>query len=84
MPLSARDEQVEQNRTLFISVHQHELERGAFDRLSNHSRVYKKYQNSIGSQCSRELDTNKYDLGVHITDEQMSKIKLRGYKFHKD
>jgi hypothetical protein len=31
-----------------------------------------------------ELDTNKYDLGVHISDEQMSEIKLRGDKFHKD
>jgi hypothetical protein len=31
-----------------------------------------------------QLDTNKYDLGVHITDEQMLKIKLRGDKFHKD
>ncbi|MDR1179969.1 MAG: ISAzo13 family transposase, partial [Spirochaetales bacterium] len=30
------------------------------------------------------LDTNKYDLGVHITDEQMSKIRLQGDKFHKD
>ncbi|MHB9293664.1 putative ISAzo13 family transposase ISAzo13 [Hollandina sp. SP2] len=33
-------------------------------------------------QC--QLDTNKYDLGVRITDEQMSEIKLRGYKFHKE
>jgi hypothetical protein len=31
-----------------------------------------------------QLDTNKYDLGVQITDEQMLEIKLRGYKFHKD
>jgi hypothetical protein len=31
-----------------------------------------------------QLDTNKYDLGVRITDEQMSEIKLRGDKFHKD
>jgi hypothetical protein len=36
----------------------------------------------LSVQC--QLDTNKYDLGVHITDEQMSEIKLRGYKFHKD
>jgi hypothetical protein len=31
-----------------------------------------------------QLDTNKYDLGVHITDEQMLEIKLHGDKFHKD
>jgi hypothetical protein len=31
-----------------------------------------------------QLDTNKYDLGVHITDEQMLEIKLQGDKFHKD
>jgi hypothetical protein len=31
-----------------------------------------------------QLGTNKYELGVHITDEQMVKIKLRGYKSHKD
>jgi hypothetical protein len=31
-----------------------------------------------------QLDTNKYDPGVPITDEQMSEIKLQGYKFHKD
>jgi hypothetical protein len=30
------------------------------------------------------LDNNKYELGVHITDEQMLKIILRGDKFHKD
>jgi hypothetical protein len=33
-------------------------------------------------QC--QLDMNKYDLGVQITDEQMFEIKLRGYKFHKE
>jgi hypothetical protein len=37
-----------------------------------------------GLSVQRQLDTNKYGLGVHITDEQMSKIKLRGGKFHKD
>ncbi|MDR2447337.1 MAG: hypothetical protein LBD58_08655 [Treponema sp.] len=31
-----------------------------------------------------QLDTNKYGLGVHITDEQMLEIKLRWCKFHKD
>jgi hypothetical protein len=36
----------------------------------------------LSVQC--QLDTNKYDLGVRITDEQMSEIKLRGYKFHKE
>jgi hypothetical protein len=36
----------------------------------------------LSVQC--QLDMNKYDLGVRITDEQMSEIKLRGYKFHKD
>jgi hypothetical protein len=30
------------------------------------------------------LDTNKYDLGVRISDEQMHDIKLLGNKFHKD
>jgi hypothetical protein len=36
----------------------------------------------LSVQC--QLDTNKYDLGVQITDEQMLEIKLRGDKFHKD
>jgi hypothetical protein len=36
----------------------------------------------LSVQC--QLDTNKYDLGIRITDEQMLEIKLRGYKFHKD
>jgi hypothetical protein len=30
------------------------------------------------------LDTDKYELGVRISDEQMLEIKLRGDKFHKD
>jgi hypothetical protein len=30
------------------------------------------------------LDTNKYELGVRISDEQMNEIKLLGDKFHKD
>jgi hypothetical protein len=30
------------------------------------------------------LDTNKYELGVRISDEQMREIKLLGNKFHKD
>jgi hypothetical protein len=30
------------------------------------------------------LDTNKYELGVRITDKQMLEIKLQGDKFHKD
>jgi hypothetical protein len=30
------------------------------------------------------LDTNKYDVGVRISDEQMHEIKLQGDKFHKD
>ncbi|MDR0690022.1 MAG: ISAzo13 family transposase, partial [Spirochaetaceae bacterium] len=30
------------------------------------------------------LDTNKYELGVHISDEQMLEINLLGNKFHKD
>jgi hypothetical protein len=51
MPLSAWDKQVEQNRTLFISVYQHELERGAFDKLSNDCGFDKKYQNPEGSKC---------------------------------
>jgi hypothetical protein len=41
-----------------------------------------KTRTGLSVQC--QLDTNKYDLGVHITDEQMSEIKLRGFKFHKD
>jgi hypothetical protein len=36
----------------------------------------------LSVQC--QLDTNKYELGVRITDEQMLEIKLRGDKFHKD
>jgi hypothetical protein len=36
----------------------------------------------LSVQC--QLDTDKYDLGVQITDEQMLQIKLRGDKFHKD
>jgi hypothetical protein len=36
----------------------------------------------LSVQC--QLDINKYDLGVRITDEQMSEIKLREDKFHKD
>ena len=30
------------------------------------------------------LDTNNYELGVRISDEQMREIKLQGDKFHKD
>jgi hypothetical protein len=30
------------------------------------------------------LDTNKYESGVRISDEQMHEIKLLGDKFHKD
>jgi hypothetical protein len=37
-----------------------------------------------GLRVRCQLDTNKYGLGVHITDEQMLEIKLRGDKFHKD
>jgi hypothetical protein len=39
-------------------------------------------QTGLSVQC--QLDTNKYDLGVQITDEQMLQIKLRGDKFHKE
>jgi hypothetical protein len=34
----------------------------------------------LSVQC--QLDTNKYDLGVQITDEQMLQIKLRKDRFH--
>jgi hypothetical protein len=41
-----------------------------------------KTRTGLSVQC--QLDTNKYDSGVQITDEQMLEIKLRGDKFHKD
>ncbi|MDR2446905.1 MAG: hypothetical protein LBD58_06390 [Treponema sp.] len=37
-----------------------------------------------GLSARRELYADKYGLGVHIADEQMPTIKLRGDKFHKD
>jgi hypothetical protein len=33
-----------------------------------------RHKPGLGVQC--QLDTDKYDLGVHITDEQISGIKL--------
>ena len=41
-----------------------------------------KTRTGLSVKC--QLDTNKYDLGVRISDEQMLEIKLRGNKFHKD
>jgi hypothetical protein len=41
-----------------------------------------KTRTGLSVQC--RLDMNRYDLGVRITDEQMSEIKLRRDRFHKD
>jgi hypothetical protein len=41
-----------------------------------------KTRTGLSVQC--RLDTNTYDLGVRITDEQILEIKLRRDKFHKD
>ena len=41
-----------------------------------------KTRTGLSVKC--QLDTNKYDLGVRISDEQMLEIKLLGNKFHKD
>ncbi|MDR2634019.1 MAG: ISAzo13 family transposase, partial [Treponema sp.] len=41
-----------------------------------------KTRTGLSVRC--QIDMNKYDLGVRITDEQMLEIKLRGDKFHKD
>jgi hypothetical protein len=40
-----------------------------------------KTRTGLSVRC--RLETNKYDLGVRITDEQILEIKLRGYRFHK-
>jgi hypothetical protein len=41
-----------------------------------------KTRTGLSGRC--RLDMNKYDSGVRITDEQMSEIKLRRDRFHKD
>ena len=41
-----------------------------------------KTRTGLSVKC--QLDTNKYELGVRISDEQMREIKLKGNKFHKD
>jgi hypothetical protein len=84
LPLSTRDKQVEQNRTLFISVHQHELERVPLTDYQTIVDLIRNTKTWTGLSVRYQLDINKYDLGVRITDEQMLEIKLQGYKFHKD
>jgi hypothetical protein len=54
---------VEQNRTLVISVYQYELERGAFDRLSNGCGFDKKYQDPDWSECSMPVRYEQARVG---------------------
>ena len=41
-----------------------------------------KTREGLSVKC--QLDMNKYELGVRISDEQMREITLKGDKFHKD
>jgi len=75
---------MEQNRASTIFSDKHQLERKTFE-------SYEVIVNLIGSTRTRKgltvrivLDTNQYEKGKKISDEEMKKINILRHEFHGD
>jgi transposase len=82
-PLSAGDEQVEQDRASPLLSHHAELARQTAANVRDARRPDRKHPSTAaGLRVKANLDSRKYRTGVEITKAQMSGLALRPHEFH--
>ena len=85
LSLPAGDEQVEQDRAPDVLPHHRELARAPAGEPSGRGEPDREHADErrvCGSEA--ELDTNRYEKGIKVTDEEMESVRLKRDKFHGD
>ncbi len=82
LPLSARDEQVEQDRASAVLVHHAELAREAAGELCSDPQPDRGHEHGDGTDGRERADTTRYARGRKGTDEEVATIQIERDEFH--
>ena len=75
---------MEQDRTSPVQLHHAKLAWQAFGESPSHRQLDRHTTTRTGLVVKAALDTNHYDTKIKVSDEELSKLRLKRHEFHGD
>ena len=82
LPFSAGHQQVEQDRASAVLFHHQELARPSADQLPDHRESHRQHHDQTGLTVRAALDTNQYETGIEVSDEELANVNCLPARFH--